>query len=409
MIKGRYLCVSAAIVLLLAGCQWEPLEPPPPAPVERVFFMYDNIDPVNFDADMVEAGKAVAGGALDPAERVVVYARMGSGNVIYELVKDSSVARGYSMRILKKYAAGENSSLDTETIARIVGDVRAFFPDATQWGFAFGSHGKGWIPKVNPVGLRSVSAHDSMAELWIEPENDRTRYLSGYNQKIDISEFVDALDEWSWDFIILDDCFMASVEALYDMRTLTDYIIASPTEIVIYGFPYDRVVTTVFSDWTEEGFKQVGAEFVDYYRNHREEPYGTIAVVKMSGLDALAASVRAIRLDGYNEPDAETAGNMQTYEGMTTHYYYDFNQYVEYWAQNTSLYEQFAAQLERTVVYKGHTRMFPTMFPSGRGITPMPIAPEHYSGINAFIPTSATAGLTRDWQQTNWYKAVYGE
>ena len=414
--KVRYLCTLAVATLLLAGCSWEPLPPPDAPPAERVFLMYDNIGSW-FDDDVAEAGAAIAAGMLESGDRVVVFHRRyrvegqtGNRSVIYELVRDASQSNGYRKEMLRVYDSGVNASLSPGVIASVVGDIRNAVP-APHYGLAFGSHGKGWVPKVNPVGLRSgISEHDSFAQLWQLPEKPLTRYFSSDSgEKLDVSEFIDALDEWAWDFIILDDCFMASVEALYDMRTLADYIIASPTEIMQFGFPYDRIVNTLFNDWSESGFKQAGMEYVDYYENLDDYPYGTIAVINMSQLDALAARVRAIRIDGFRNPDAATAASMQTYEGMTTHYYYDFNQYIDYWSLNRSLYEQFAAQLERTVIYKGHTEKFPTAFPSQSIITPIPISPEHYSGINAFIPTSATARMTSSWQQTEWYKVVYVE
>ena len=400
--------------LLATGCSWDPVEPPQPPPARRVLLMYDNIGDW-FEKDVREAGAAVATGVLGPEERVVVFHRgfrsedyTGTRSVIYELVKDASQLGGFRREMLRVYDSGVNADLSPEILTAVVGDIRRAVP-APHYGFAFGSHGKGWIPKDNPAMLRSSVSDDSFDMLWTLPENPRTRYFSGLGKKIDVSEFIDGLDEWPWDFMILDDCFMASMEALYDMRTLAEYIIASPTEIMEYGFPYDRVVETVFADWSETGFIRVGSEYVDYYKNLKTDPYGTVAVIKMAHIDDLAAKVRDIRRDGFRYPDAATATNMQTYEGMTPHYYYDFDQFIEYWSLNSSLYEQFSDQLEQTVIYKGHTEKFPTIFILGNDITPMPIDPQHYSGINAFIPTSATARLTPVWEETEWYKYVYRE
>ncbi len=92
--------MSAA--LLSAGCGWEPIPPPEPPPSERVFIMYDNIGSSDFGNDVAEAGKAVANGALDPGERVIVLHRSyrvdgyeGARSVVYEVVKDASQA-GFS-------------------------------------------------------------------------------------------------------------------------------------------------------------------------------------------------------------------------------------------------------------------------------------------------------------------------
>lgn len=405
----RYLVIMVAAAAL-AGCTWDTLEPPEPVPAERVLLMYDNLGDW-FDADVVEAGKAVAAGALDGAERVVVYDRIGSGDEIYELVRDGSA--NYKKETLKKYATGENSSLDSETIARIVGDVRTLLP-ADHYGFAFGSHGLGWIPKSNKVPISRYSGvgaasggEHPFAELWAERQNPLTRYFSGYG-KLDVSEFVDGLNGFEWDFIILDDCFMSGVEPLYEMRTLADYIIASPTEIYMDGFPYGRVVRTVFSDWSETGFKQVGADFVDHYTNDVHKfPYGTIAVVKMAEMESLAVAVR--RLNLRISELAPSVEGIQYYEGIGSpgHLFFDFDDYLNTTkaASMPAEYNIVKAQLARTVVYSGHTAKFYTDAFRYKG----DVAIDHYSGLDVFIPYALTTSLFDAYRQTEWYKAVYAD
>jgi hypothetical protein len=376
--------------------------------------MYDNIGSRYFGDDVKEAGQAIAAGALDPNERVVVYERFPSGNVISELVKNSSVSAGFEKVERLRYAEGENSSLDAETIARVVGDARAMFSEDSGWGLAFGSHGSAWLPKTASLKASSRTlASDPFAPLWEVRERPLTRYLSSdKGEKLDIAEFVEAIGSWAWDFIILDDCFMASVESLYDMRSLCRYIIASPTEIMDSGFPYDRVVKTIFSsgDWTEGAvFEAVGQGYIDHYRTFKDYPYGTIAVIDMSQMEPLAATVRDIFRGSHREPSAETAAGFQTYEGLDTHVFYDFQQYIGYCSLEGPLYNLFTEQLARTVIYKGHTDEFPTAFPSGNHVSPMPIDPAHYSGLNCFVPTTATERLTGFWEQTAWYRYVYAE
>jgi hypothetical protein len=67
-------------------------------------------------------------------------------------------------------------------------------------------------------------------------------------------------------------------------------------------------------------------------------------------------------------------------------------------------YNAFKAQLEKTVIFKDHTDRFYSDFGFGGyySIT-------HYSGLNVFIPWSTTSPFIPDYQQTEWYKAVYAE
>ena len=42
--------------------------------------------------------------------------------------------------------------------------------------------------------------------------------------------------------IIFDACFMSSVEALYDLRSVAPYIVAAPAAVMSGGFPYSTMV-----------------------------------------------------------------------------------------------------------------------------------------------------------------------
>jgi hypothetical protein len=424
----KFLTAALAAVLLLQGCETEkPLPPPEPVPAERVFLMYDNIGSWFYD-DVEEAGEAVAAGALGPDERVVVFHRNysvegedGRRSVIYELVRDTRQEDGYRKEMMKVYPSGVNASLSTEVIAAVVGDIRAAIP-ADHYGLAFGSHGMGWVPASSTVtisrkggSLGAVSEHP-FADLWAERENPRTRYFrSDWKEKLDVSEFADALDEWKWDFIILDDCFMASIEALYEMRDLADYIIASPTEIMWPGFPYGRVVSTLFRSWSgnpESSVSDVAYVFVEDYRTGesgnlpQSDNCATIAVVKSSELGALAETIRRLNLN-FNE--LTSVDGIQYYERYSRpgHVFFDLDDYLHRIRATTmpTEYNSYKAQLDRTVIFADHTEYFYSapQINSGR------VKINYFSGLNVFIPWSQTLPLIPAYQQTEWYKAVYSQ
>jgi hypothetical protein len=200
---------------------------------------------------------------------------------------------------------------------------------------------------------------------------------------------------------------MASVEALSQMRSLADYMIASPTEIMIAGFPYDRVVKTLFGDWSEQGMKQVGSEFVDYYTNvGNEGAYsGTIAVVKMDQMEGLAQAVRRMVLS-IDNPVTSVDG-IQYYERYSRpgHVFFDLDDYLIHARKDAmpTEYNAFVAQLERTVIYKGHTRTFYSAAP----LSPGYVTVNHFSGLAVFIPWSQTASFVSDYLTTEWYQDVY--
>ena len=426
-LRGRYRAFGIlAVTLLLTGCGWEPVPPPEAPRAERVLLMYDNInDGDYFNKNVIAAGKAVAKGALDQDERVVVFDRNyrvegydGVRSVTYELVKDASQADGFRRQILRVYDSGENADLSPEVIAAVVGDIRRAVP-ASSYGFAFGSHGMGWIPKSSTVNYSragkapGAASQHPFAELWEERESQLTRYFGGYGKKLDVSEFIDGLDEWPWDFMLLDDCFMASVETLYEMRKLAKYLIASPTEIMIEGFPYDDVVSILFAEWEhslEGSLADVADAYVEAYRAdamHPGFPHATIAVVKASEMDALAESVRRLNLR-LNEVTSTTG--IQYYEGLSRpgHLFYDCDDYLSRVRGDAmpTEYQAFKSQLERTVIFKDHTDSFYSDFPHGFGGT-VPVT--HFSGLAVFIPWSQTSAFLPYYRETPWYRAVYAE
>ncbi|MDR2890838.1 MAG: hypothetical protein LBV18_04460 [Alistipes sp.] len=481
MKKSKYLlaCVAMA-VLFLASCEKKPTPEPLPRidPDAKTFLMYDNIGSPWFEADVAEAGRAVAEGVLAKGHRVLVFHReyaQTTGydycNVIYELVCAPRENGGYLRRVLKNYGE-EMSSFDVETVAAVVGDMRTLAP-ANHYGLAFGSHGRGWIPKANDTGIgrRAPGGYhtpedgsapeggdamttgseggfdpDMFAPLWQipdspatrsgsaetsfgNPDTPATRYLSSdKNETMDVAEFADALDEWEWDFIIFDDCFMASVEAQYEIRHLADYFIASPTEIMIEGFPYDRVVRNLFKvepgDVEPNVVSGVGwgdlsalvADYVNYYKNHPLNPYGTLSLVRTDRLESLARSVRAIMESpewaGMTNPatastvEGDDVG-VQFYDGLRTHVFYDLGDFVRKGGVDTesALYRDFEAALSDAVVYAGHTEFFySNMYTNTSGVY---IPVDWFSGLSTFIPWSGTAPLMPFYEETAWYRDAY--
>lgn len=361
----------------------------------KTFIMYGNIDEPEYTDNIMALGRAVASGALVEGQRIVVYHEEWEGNAVFELVRDGSRQPGFRADTLKRYKRGEVKTLDPDDMRRIITDMRGFAP-ANHYGLAFGAHGNGWLLKNS-----GVSRLAGYKELWERPKNPltRSRFFQGGGQNMDVSEFVEAVGDMEWDFLLLDVCLMSSIEALWDMRGVADYIIASPTETLLEGFPYERVANILFDDWND--LAGVARAYVDHYRN-LSDPYATVAIIRTSELQGLAQAVRDIRLDGCNDVDPY-ASNIQYYEGRTNHVFWDLDHYMRHWAQNPVLYGAFLDQLEKTVVFSDHTDYFVSAWGSGL------FKIDHYSGISAFIPTARTEKLMPDYRNTGWYRAVFAD
>lgn len=99
-------------------------------------------------------------------------------------------------------------------------------------------------------------------------------------------------DSW-FDFILCDACYMGAVEVAYDLREDCRYYVASPAAVMGGGFPYEDMVEHLFScdKPIPENLIDVCRSYMDYYRSYYD-PYGTVSLIDMHEMEALAHSVR---------------------------------------------------------------------------------------------------------------------
>ncbi len=398
------------LVLLLTAVMLLPANGTAQTAETRVFLLYDNIGEPYFTNNVDEAGSAVAAQKAGNETRVLVFhKRDKGGNLIYELVKDASARKGFRKQTLKTYASGANDSFSPDTLAAVVGDMRAFAP-ATRYGFAFGSHGMGWIPKAITIDPKSPGGKNPAVQLLPEEQKTaaqpggRARYFtSDEDERLDIAEFASAIGAWNWDFILFDDCYLGSVEALYEMRALANHFIVSSAEILLDGFRYEQVIKRIFADWND--LAGIAKDFVDYYRESTD-PDATVSVVKTAELDALAACVKAIfRSPGWKSVNPGL-NPIQFFDGLGSHIFFDLDDYIRHGiSPDSAEYKAFAAQLQKTVVFKDATETFTSDF--GKVGKRYPIS--NHSGLTSFIPWSGTEVLMPYYKQTAWYAAVYKE
>ena len=116
------------------------------AAAQNVLLLYDNIGEPYFTDNVTRAGRALGEASGDDLRVVVYHKREKGGNIIYELVRDARAKNGFRKNTLKTYAADQNDSFSGATLTAVVGDMRGLVP-GSNYGFAFGSHGMGWIPK----------------------------------------------------------------------------------------------------------------------------------------------------------------------------------------------------------------------------------------------------------------------
>ena len=195
---------------------------------------------------------------------------------------------------------------------------------------------------------------------------------------------------------------MSSIEVAYDLRKITRHLIASPCEVMAYGYPYDLVMPYLFTDGgTGYDLDGVCRSFYEFYEQYEAPNYncGAIAVTVCDQVDKMAEVMRLINnASPAYIPDPEKPLQQYEYLYAPTRFY-DLADYVYQLCDDTALLKEFDEQLARTVPerYRLHTEYF---YSGGK----RPITT--YSGISTSAPS--TSGIVvNNIRDTGWYKATH--
>jgi len=322
---------------------------------------------------------------------------------LFELYYDSNSA-SCATREVKTYT--EFNAGDPESVHTLFAELADEAP-ALSYGLIIGCHGKAWVPaSAGTLARGALRPSDGAKEYWQPaPGAYPTRSFGDSGYEMDITELADALAAlpYRFDFLLFDDCFMANIETLYDLRASVDYVIASPCEIMADGFPYDRIIPQMFTD--EGRSHDLGAvcyEFWNLYQNDYASTIyrmqsGCITLAVMSEIDRLADVMRRINRTPAAEYDPNT---LQTYEGLSPHLFYDMGQYVSVRCSDAALLDEFAECFD--AAFPPESRLHTDGFYSAYNNRMNPIT--HYSGITISEPSTK---FTEENRATNWYRATH--
>ena len=381
-------------IIFIVGCSPEEPAPKPPTPDEQqpqplteshtlMIIMQGNNGLAEFmDSNLQRIITAYYDVPTDVGRILIFYDR-GNYTRLTELYMDDGMAK---QRLIEEYPTS-TSTVDKEFLAGVINRMKEVAP-ADSYGLIMSSHGGGWVPA-------------DLYDVYLLGEDSRaTARPLFYGQDdydcMEIPDLVDALDQTRFKYIIFDACFMGNVEGLYDMRNAADYIIASPTEILGAGFPYESFIPMLF-ERTDHKLKEVCEAYMDFYADSS----GTISLIDCSKMDALAEAMRSV----YSEAESVDVSQVQAYDDFPYHLYFDLGHYVMNVATESTL-KKFNTALDDVVVYKGHTQTFFTV--TGDEDAYIPI--NHYSGLSCYIlQTDDCPNTAAAWRDTAWAKAVGAE
>ena len=294
---------------------------------------------------------------------------------------------------LKRY--GAVNSMLPEVMGQAIEDAREEYPAKT-YGMLFWSHGTGWLPRglygevpqypVKPTSVASPFEYDIY-----DPAYPRTKTFGQDGaSEMEIPDMVTVLQKYHHEYICFDACLMADMKTYYQLREVCDYIMGSPAEIIDTGYPYNKLTSVLFP---YEGLSSLTALCDAYFEKYNSQTgynrSGTISLVKTEHIQSLAQAFRTLIRNGGIDPEDVDRTGLQTYDRLTEHVFWDIDQ-MALMLGNTSDYAHFRTELDKTVIYKKTTENFITI----------PIT--HFSGLAAYLPTSALPRTQTAFRTTSW-------
>jgi hypothetical protein len=370
-------------LVFLTGCEQNELpDDTVPASDRRTVLLYLGTDN-NFNPEATEKIRQLTdswNGVIDG--NLLVYSDTSDSPVLVHIYH--SRLRGNVADTIETYPP-ENSAAPT-TLTRVLNRTREHRP-AASYGLIILSHATGWLPAEMSEPPRLKAAIQDKG-------TDET-----YNY-MELSDFADAIP-YKLDFIIFDACFMASVEVAYELKEKTDYIVASPAEVLAPGFVYSSMMRHLFKP--EADLIAVAREFYEYYDNQNDvRRSATVSVTETAGLEALAVICHSI-FDAESSEFQETAGqarhkisieSIQCFGFGNQKIYFDSGSYIK--QLSSEQYDDFQIALEKCIVYKANTDNY---YSAGTGT--LQIIRE-FSGLSIYIPQPAYLEANEAYKKLKW-------
>ena len=182
------------------------------------------------------------------------------------------VAKGDTTR-LQTFGSDLKSS-DASVLQMAMEQVVQRYP-CNSYGLVLWGHADGWIYKDNATGAQARRAYGQST--------------TGGNTWMNIPDMAKALATVpKLEFIFADCCDFQSVESAYELRAVTNYIIASPAEIPGVGAPYSSLVPLMFSK-SETFYEQMADAYFAQLVENKRVP---LSVIRTSAMGRLAAATK---------------------------------------------------------------------------------------------------------------------
>ena len=251
---------------------------------------------------------------------------------LYEITYNESRVK-CEKKLVKEYSGHEYTAV--KGLTDILNEVKNH-ASAQNYAMVLGCHGTGWTFKDSwhryPNYAKETSP--SLGEgpgVGIPYQNYdgvitpmHTRFFGSVSDistfSTDIPTLAQAIANagMKMEYILFDDCYMANIEVAYELRNVTDFLLASTSEVMAVGVPYYSMWASLAS--VTPGYVDAVSAFDRFYRDY-VMPYGTFSAIDCRQMDELATAMREIN-SKYKLSD-EALHSIQVLDGFYDPIFYD--------------------------------------------------------------------------------------
>ena len=263
---------------------------------------------------------------------------------------------------LKEYEGASYAS--AEGIADIMNEVKTQ-ASALNYALIVGVHGCGWTYAsdwsrypyyARPSVTRPRDNNFSGIQFGPDPNAPLTRFFGSVSlaeNAMDISTLAEGIREsgLKMQYILFDACYMSNIETAYELKDVTNYMIASGSEIMAAGLPYRSMWSYLNS--ATPNYSSIVSTSVNFYKNS-SAPFCNLAAIDCRQVEKLASVMKDINAE-YQLSASVSLDSIQHLDGFRPHLFYDLETYVDSLHPSGYLLDQFKNQLKLTIKASDHT------------------------------------------------------
>ena len=363
----------------------------------------NDVDFVGLDLNEIKEGSK----RLSDADNLIVFVRRynDAEQPWLARIKNGEVTDSVSLAEVGIASSdGQNRASDPVLMESVMHYVFTHYPAmGGNYGMVLWGHGSGWLVKkeVREYCSRGYGV-------------DYGGYVGSQDGRwINIPTLAKVLKNMPHlKFIMFDCCNMMCLENLYELRSVTDYIIGSPAEIPDHGAPYDQIVPDLFADG------KFYSSIIDKYYTS-VQGFLPLTAVQTSEMENVAHATRqamqAVKATiGEDYPDM-TGLIHYNYTGKSVIFKPEYNIFYDagdFFLKHApqEAYQQWKQALDKAILDHRTATSWKTDMIWRYIYTDFTVTDEKMHGVSMFVPQDPAKGnyakYNEDIKELEWYRAI---